>query len=96
MTNVIPISNDTPVSNELVDFQIHLICVLHKEVTRAVKRGVLKGLSPEGVMSLLLLNAASVAGNVMLEEHGPLPINIGAAFASARDVIFNGGGAFAN
>jgi len=79
-----------------VDLQIHIHRVLHKEVAKAFKKGTLAQLSPTGLMSLLVLMAAGVAGNVMLEEQGPLQINVGAAFAAARDCIVNGGGTIAN
>ena len=90
MTNVIPLSRGVEtVSDELVDFQFHIIRVLHREVAKAARKGTLAQLSPEGLMSMLLLSAASVAGNIVCEERGPTRINIGAAFGSARDCIIN-------
>ena len=88
MTNVIPISRDVEaVSDELVDFQIRIGRVLSKEVVKAANKGMLAGVTPEGLMSLLLFSAASVAGNVMLEANGPIRINVGAAFDSAKECI---------
>jgi hypothetical protein len=89
MSNVIPIPRVSPVSDELVEFQIHIGRLLHREVAKAAKKGTFVQLSPEGLMSILLLSAASVASNIVCEEHGPTRINIGAAFGSARDCIIN-------